>query len=182
MNDYEYIKQLIPDYINGALNDADRILVENAIASSPDFKVLFDEFLLVFESLNKEEIKQLMDADSESVQVMIPRKSRNIHKVPTIIIGFTTSVAACLLLWIGISEQQASNSFAQKSKSALSSTETIDDEIVWELYSEDVEEAILDDVLTLYISDIETGKEINPLLEEEITEYLLKEHQDDETL
>ena len=45
-----------------------------------------------------------------------------------------------------------------------------------------MEEAILDDVLTLYISDIETGKEINPLLEEEITEYLLKEHQDDETL
>jgi hypothetical protein len=45
-----------------------------------------------------------------------------------------------------------------------------------------VEEVILDELLTLYVSDIESGKEINPLLENEITNYLLQESSDEEVL
>jgi predicted ribosome quality control (RQC) complex YloA/Tae2 family protein len=60
--------------------------------------------------------------------------------------------------------------------------ETIDEFTPLELQSEDVEEVILDELLTLYVSDIESGKEINPLLENEITNYLLQESSDEEVL
>jgi hypothetical protein len=45
-----------------------------------------------------------------------------------------------------------------------------------------VEEVILDEILTVYVSDIESGKEINPLLEKEITNYLLQENADEDVL
>ena len=60
--------------------------------------------------------------------------------------------------------------------------ETIDEFTPLELQSEDVEEVILDEILTVYVSDIESGKEINPLLEKEITNYLLQENADEEVL
>ena len=41
---------------------------------------------------------------------------------------------------------------------------------------------ILDEILTVYVSDIESGNEINPLLEKEITNYLLQENADEEVL
>jgi hypothetical protein len=61
-------------------------------------------------------------------------------------------------------------------------TETIDEYTPLELQSEDVEEVILDEILTVYVSDIESGKEINPVLEKEITNYLLQENTDEEVL
>lgn len=184
MNEYEHISHLIPDYINGTLDESDRILVEHAIASSADLKQIHDEFRLVFETVNRESIKHMMQIDSETVHVKLPVRIQNRMKYPKLMIGITTSFAACFLLWIGISHQHANNSQSIQSDStpAILITDNVDDDTLWELHYEDVDEAILDDVLNLYVSDIETGKEINRLLENEITQYLLKENQDDEEL
>ena len=184
MNEHEYISHLIPDYINGTLDESDRILVENAIASSPDMKKLHDDFLLVFESLNKETIKEMMQNESESVHVLVPIRNQNRMKFPKLMIGITTSIAACLLLWVGISQQYNSKSDSVQSKnySSISLSEDLDEYALFELQTEDLDEVILDDVLNVYVSDIETGREINHLLEEEITRYLLKENQDEDEL
>jgi phosphatidylglycerophosphatase A len=104
--------------------------------------------------------------------------------IPKIMIGTTTSIAACLLLWIGINEQTTIN--VQKSDiikiPSIELAETMDEYTALELQSEDVEEVILDEILTVYVSDIESGNEINPLLEKEITNYLLQENADEEVL
>ena len=184
MKDHEHLSHLIPDYINGALDEADRILVEQAIASSPTLKEMHDEFLLVFETLNTETIKHVMQAEAESVHVILPIRAHSKIKIPKLMIGITTSIAACLLLWVGISKQNKSksNAFQTGISSTVSLSENIDEFALLELQSEEVEEVILDDVLNLYVSDIETDKEINRLLEEEITQYLLKENQDEDEL
>jgi transposase len=104
--------------------------------------------------------------------------------MPKIMIGTTTSIAACLLLWIGINNQISSNvqNGDVKKIPTIELAETIDEFTPLELQSEDVEEVILDEILTLYVSDIESGKEINPVLEKEITNYLLQENTDEEVL
>jgi len=184
MNNYEHIAQMIPDYINGTLSEADMLLVEQALDNSPDLQQKHDEYVQVFNVLKKEDIIQMMNDDVQSVHVVIPLKARRKLFVPKFIIGTTTSIAASLLLWIGINEQTPIN--VQKGDAMKISTielaETIDDYIPLELQSEDVEEVILDEILTVYVSDIESGKEINPLLEKEITNYLLQENTDEEVL
>jgi transposase len=88
------------------------------------------------------------------------------------------------LLWIGINNQISSNvqNGDVKKIPTIELAETIDEFTPLELQSEDVEEVILDEILTLYVSDIESGKEINPVLEKEITNYLLQENTDEEVL
>jgi len=140
MNNHERISQMIPEYINGTLSQADTHIVEEALASSDDLQHKHDEYV--------------------------------------------TSIAACLLLWIGINEKTPIN--VEKSEimkiPSIELAETIDEYTPLELQSEDVEEVILDEILTVYVSDIESGKEINPLLEKEITNYLLQENADEEVL
>ena len=184
MNNHERISLMIPDYINGTLSEADTHIVEKALASSHDLQHKHDEYVHVFTALKKEEIIQLMNDEVESVDVILPFKAKRKMFIPKIMIGTTTSIAACLLLWIGINEQTPIN--VQKSDvmkiPTIELAETIDEYTPLELQSEDVEEVILDEILTVYVSDIESGKEINPLLEKEITNYLLQENVDDEVL
>ena len=184
MIDHELISQMIPDYINGTLSEADMHIVEEALASSTDLQQKHDEFVQVFSVLKQDDIIQLMNDEVESVDVIIPLKAKKKMMIPKIIIGTTTSIAACLLLWIGINEQTHINVLNDDVKKAvkIELAETIDDFTLLELQSEDVEEVILDEILTVYVSDIESGKEINPVLENEITKYLLQESSDEEVL
>lgn len=184
MNEFEHIEQLIPDYINGTIDEDTKLLVERAIATSPSLKKMHNDFLCVFESLNKEDIQSLMLAESNSVNIPIPDKVGNVHTIPKIMIGAITTIAACLILWIGISHQQVAPSTDIQStiSSNVFVNNSVDEFDLLELQSEDLEEVILEDVLDLYVSDIETEKDINPLLEEEITKYLLKDNHDDEVL
>lgn len=184
MNNHEHIAQMIPDYINGTLSEADKHIVEQALASSHDLQHTHDEYIHVFTALKKEDIIQLMNDEVESVNVILPFKAKRKMFIPKIVIGATTSLAACLLLWIGINEQTPS--IIEKSDvikiPSIEFAETIDEYTPLELQSEEVEEVILDEILTVYVSDIESGKEINPLLEKEITNYLLQENADEEVL
>ncbi len=184
MNNHEYIEQLLPDYINGTLSEADIYIVEQALATSKDLQQKHDECAQVFSALKKEDILQLMNQEAESVDVIIPLKAKKKMVIPKIMIGTTTSIAACLLLWVGINNQISSNvqNVDVKKIPTIELAETIDEYTPLELQSEDVEEVILDEILTLYVSDIESGKEINPLLEKEITDYLLQESSDEEIL
>jgi hypothetical protein len=184
MNNHEYIEQLLPDYINGTLTEDDIYIVEQALASSKDLQQKHDEYAQVFSALKKEDIIQLMNQEAESVDVIIPLKAKKKMVIPKIIIGTATSIAACLLLWVGINNQISSNvqNGDVKKLPTIELAETIDEYTPLELQSEDVEEVILDEILTLYVSDIESGKEINPLLEKEITDYLLQESSDEEIL
>jgi len=184
MNNHEYIEQLLPDYINGTLSEADIYIVEQALATSKDLQQKHDEYAQVFSALKKEDIIQLMNQEAESVDVIIPLKAKKKMVIPKIMIGTTTSIAACLLLWVGINNQISSNvqNVDVKKIPTIELAETIDEYTPLELQSEDVEEVILDEILTLYVSDIESGKEINPLLEKEITDYLLQESSDEEIL
>jgi hypothetical protein len=184
MNNHEYIEHLLPDYINGTLSEADIYVVEQALASSKDLQQKHDEFVQVFSVLKQDIIMQLMNDEVESVDVIIPLKAKKKMMIPKIIIGTTTSIAACLLLWIGINNQISSNvqNGDVKKIPTIELAETIDEFTPLELQSEDVEEVILDEILTLYVSDIESGKEINPVLEKEITNYLLQENTDEEVL
>jgi hypothetical protein len=175
---------MIPDYINGTLSDAEMHIVEQALASSHDLQHKHDEYVHVFTALKKEDIIQLMNDEVESVDVILPFKAKRKMLIPKIMIGTTTSIAACLLLWIGINEQSPiniQNGNVMKIPT-IELAETIDEYTPLELQSEDVEEVILDEILTVYVSDIESGKEINPLLEKEITNYLLQENTDEEIL
>jgi hypothetical protein len=184
MNNHERILQMIPDYINGTLSDAEMHIVEQALASSHDLQHKHDEYVHVFTALKKEDIIQLMNDEVESVDVILPFKAKRKMLIPKIMIGTTTSIAACLLLWIGINEQSPiniQNGNVMKIPT-IELAETIDEYTPLELQSEDVEEVILDEILTVYVSDIESGKEINPLLEKEITNYLLQENTDEEIL
>jgi hypothetical protein len=184
MNNHEYVEHLLPDYINGTLSEADMHIVEKALASSHDLQHKHDEYVQVFTALKKEDIIQLMNDEVESVDLTLPFKAKRNMFMPKIMIGTTTSIAACLLLWIGINEQTPIN--VQKGDvmkiPTIELAETIDEYTPLELQSEDVEEVILDEILTVYVSDIESGKEINPLLEKEITNYLLQENVDEEVL
>ena len=184
MNNHERISQMIPDYINGTLSEVDMHIVEKALASSHDLQHKHDEYIHVFTALKKEDIIQLMNDEVESVDVILPFKAKRKMFIPKIMIGTTTSIAACLLLWIGINNQISSNvqNGDVKKLPTIELAETIDEFTPLELQSEDVEEVILDELLTLYVSDIESGKEINPLLENEITNYLLQESSDEEVL
>ena len=184
MNNHEYIEQLLPDYINGTLSEADIYIVEQALSTSKDLQQKHDEYAQVFSALKKEDIIQLMNQEAESVDVIIPLKAKKKMVIPKIMIGTTTSIAACLLLWVGINNQISSNvqNVDVKKIPTIELSETIDEYTPLELQSEDVEEVILDEILTLYVSDIESGKEINPLLEKEITDYLLQESSDEEIL
>jgi hypothetical protein len=184
MNNHERISQMIPDYINGTLSEVDMHIVEKALASSHDLQHKHDEYVHVFTALKKEDIIQLMNDEVESVDVILPFKAKRKMFIPKIMIGTTTSIAACLLLWIGINEQTPIN--VEKSDimkiPSIELTETIDEYTPLELQSEEVEEVILDEILTVYVSDIESGKEINPVLEKEITNFLLQENTDEEVL
>ena len=184
MNNHERISQMIPEYINGTLSQADTHIVEEALASSDDLQHKHDEYVDVFNALKKEDIIQLMNDEVESVDVILPFKVKRKMFIPKIMIGTTTSIAASLLLWIGINEKTPIN--VEKSEimkiPSIELAETIDEYTPLELQSEDVEEVILDEILTVYVSDIESGKEINPLLEKEIINYLLQENTDEEVL
>lgn len=184
MNNHEYIEYLLPDYINGTLSEADIYIVEKALASSKDLQQKHDEFVQVFGVLKQDDIIQLMNDEVESVDVTLPFKAKRNMFMPKIMIGTTTSIAACLLLWIGINNQISSNvqNGDDMKIPTIELAETIDEFTPLELQSEDVEEVILDEILTLYVSDIESGKEINPVLEKEITNYLLQENTDEEVL
>jgi hypothetical protein len=184
MNNHENVEQLLPDYINGTLSEADISIVEQALASSKDLQKKHDEFVQVFSVLKQDNIIQLMNDEVESVDVIIPLKAKRKMIFPKIMIGITTSIAACLLLWIGINNQISSNvkNVDVKKIPTIELAGTIDEYTPLELQSEDVEEVILDEILTLYVSDIESGKEINPVLENEITNYLLQESSDEEVL
>lgn len=184
MTDHELISQMIPDYINGTLSEADMQIVEQALASSTDLQHKHDEYIHVFKTLKKQDIIQLMNDEVESVDVILPLKAKKKMFLPKIMIGTTTAIAACLLLWIGVNTQThfyVLNDDVKK-RTNIELAETIVDFTPLELQSEDMEEVILDEILSVYISDIESGKEINPLLENEITKYLLQENSVDETL
>lgn len=184
MIDHELISHMIPDYINGKLSEADMQIVEKALASSHDLQHKHDEYVHVFKALKKEDIIQLMNEEVESVDVILPLKAKKKMFFPKILIGTTTAIAACLLLWIGVNTQTQINVLKDDVKKItnIELAETIDEFTPLELQSEDVEEVILDEILTVYVSDIESGKEINPLLEKEITNYLLQENADEEVL
>ena len=109
MNNHERISLMIPDYINGTLSEADTHIVEKALDSSHDLQHKHDEYVHVFNALNKEDIIQLMNDEIESVDVILPFKVKRKMFIPKIMIGTTTSIAACLLLWIGINEQTPIN-------------------------------------------------------------------------
>lgn len=80
MNNHERISQMIPDYINGTLSEADMHIVEKALASSHDLQHKHDEYVHVFTALKKEDIIQLMNDEVESVDVILPFKAKRDRK------------------------------------------------------------------------------------------------------
>jgi len=87
MNNHERISQMIPEYINGTLSQADTHIVEEALASSDDLQHKHDEYVDVFNALKKEDIIQLMNDEVESVDVILPFKVKRKMFIPKIMIG-----------------------------------------------------------------------------------------------
>ena len=105
----------------------------------------------------------------------------------SLIIGASTAIAACTLIWIGITHVPKD----EKSKVSSISTEyqmtpvLLSDEIHGLTMSpDDLEDIMLEEVLALYVRDIESegNAPLNPILEDEITKFLLKESKDEESL
>ena len=181
---HEHISHMLPDFIHGTLQPEDHSVVQKAIADSKELQQEYHELQQVFNALKKDDIIQLMHEEAASVSIFVPMDIKKKLFIPKILIGATTSIAACLLLWIGISKQSNDSHLKRESRdiSTAHLADILDEYSTLELQSDEVEEVILDDILTVYVSDIETGKEINPLLEEEITNFLLQENQEDEAL
>jgi hypothetical protein len=184
MNEFEHLSHMLPDYINGTLPEADKKMIQQALLVSPDLQEEYEAFKHILNALDKENIIELMNHEADFVQVKLSEKKQTMIRFPKIIIGATTSLAACLLLWIGISKndmQSIQNSDMIHSQPTLISND-IEDELIMEMHSEDVEAALMDEILSVYTSDIESGKVLDPVLEEEITKYLLQEIHDEETM
>jgi len=181
---HEHMSHMLPDFIHGTLQPEDHALVEHAIAHSNDLEQEYHALKRVFDTLRKEDILLMMNENAASVGVLFPLKKTKNLLIPKILIGTSTSIAACVLLWIGIS-QKTIDTPQQKlptNSSAVQLADIMDENSTLDLQSDEVEEVILDDILSVYVSDIESGTDINPLLEQEITTFLLQENLDDEAL
>jgi len=186
MNDKHEILSLFPDHINGKLAEHDKLIVDEALRSFPELKAEYDEYVQVFHSLNKTDILSTMEAkaDTFALKSMNPKMMRPMQ----IMIGSVTTLAACLLVWIGITSTDHVSSI-EKSPATVGHIEVesvsyADNLNGTNISTDDLEDIMLEEVLALYVRDIESDLDapLNPVLEEEITKYLLKESQDEESM
>ncbi|MGA1278413.1 MAG: hypothetical protein ACO30P_08340 [Candidatus Kapaibacteriota bacterium] len=190
MKDNHEILYLFPDHINGALSQEERRMVDEALLSSPELQAEYDSFHRVFQLLDRDEIISEMESQARAIElhafVPISKKRPMLQPVP-LIIGASTAIAACMLIWIGIKNEPTLDK--GKSSSITSRYEIspvlLSDEIHGLTMSpDDLEDIMLEEVLALYVRDIESegNAPLNPILEDEITKFLLKESKDEESL
>lgn len=190
MKDNHEISLLFPDHINGTLCPEERRMVDEALLSSPELQAEYDSFHRVFQLLDRDEIISEMESQARAIElhafVPISKKRPMLQPVP-LIIGASTAIAACMLIWIGMTNA------SKDVKTDVSSISTeyqmtpvlLSDEIHGLTMSpDDLEDIMLEEVLALYVRDIESegNAPLNPILEDEITKFLLKESKDEESL
>lgn len=190
MNKHE-ISLLFPDHIHGQLPEHERNIVDEALRTSPELKAEYDEFVHVFSILNQKDILSNMEKNSENIvlQPLMRTLIRPPHKRPVhIFIGSATALAACLLIWIGITSTNRvppiENTTQSVSGIEFQQVLYTDNLNGLDIKQDDLEDIMLEEVLALYVREIESDIDapLNPILEEEITKYLLKESQDEESM
>lgn len=186
MNDKHEILSLFPDHINGKLSEHDKRMVDETLRISPELKAEYEEYAHVFHVLNKSDILSSMESKADTF-ILKPMKLKLMRPIP-FMIGSVTTLAACLLVWIGITSSDYVSS-VQKKNDIVSHFEVEPVLFVNNLNGSDIstdelEDIMLEEVLALYVRDIESDMDapLNPVLEEEITKYLLKESQDEESM
>lgn len=190
MKDYNEISLLFPDHINGTLSPEERKMVDDALQSSRELQAEYDSMHRVFQLLDRVEILTDMEMQAHSIGlnsfVRVSPK-RPILQPVRLMIGASTAIAACMLIWIGMthtSKQEKSNATLQTSQYEMTPVLLSDEIHGLTMTPDDLEDIMLEEVLALYVRDIESdGDEpLNPVLEEEITKFLLKDSKDEESL
>lgn len=190
MKDHNGISLLFPDHINGTLSLEERKMVDEALQSSPELQAEYDSMHRVFQLLDRDEILADMEMQAHSIGlnsfVRVSSK-RPILQPVRLMIGASTAIAACMLIWIGIthtSKQENSNATLQTSQYEITPVLLSDEIHGLTMTPDDLEDIMLEEVLALYVRDIESDGDapLNPVLEEEITKFLLKDSKDEESL
>ena len=191
MNDYHVIQEMFPDHINGALNKEEKQMVDNALASSEQMRAEYSAIREVMSVFDREKVKTMMEEESRfsisNIELSETNTKRKIYPIKAFISG-ATALAACLLLWIGVHHENINESKSAKlnlqQQTGFAQISYVDDMSELTMSQDELEDIMLEEVLALYVRDIESDNDapLNPILEEEITKYLLKETQDEESL
>ncbi|MFM7156973.1 MAG: hypothetical protein ACKO0Y_04080, partial [Bacteroidota bacterium] len=166
-----------------------RKMVDEALQSSPELQAEYDSMHRVFQLLDRDEILADMEMQAQSIGlnsfVRVSPKRSTLQPV-RLMIGASTAIAACMLIWIGThtSKQEKSNATLQTSQYEMTPVLLSDEIHGLTMTADDLEDIMLEEVLALYVRDIESDGDapLNPVLEEEITKFLLKDSKDEESL
>jgi hypothetical protein len=191
MNDYHAIQEMFPDHINGALNKEEKQMVDNALASSEQLRAEYSAIKEIMSVFDREKVKTMMEEESRfsisKIELSESNGERKIYPIKAFISG-ATALAACLLLWIGVyhenNNESKSAKFNLQQQTDFAQISYVDDMSELTMSQDELEDIMLEEVLALYVRDIESDNDapLNPILEDEITKYLLKETQDEESL